>query len=108
MPSMNEGRHRHCSVATNNKLFVVGGFAGLNSEMLESFGEKFVAIKQTKLLCQKFFGVQAHVFGRKIRVFGNETRSVACYDIDKDEWSEEYCDVTKNLYNFRCAYSPVF
>ena len=108
MPSMNEGRQRHCSVATRNKLFVVGGALGLSIEMFDSFSDKFVAFKRTMLLRQPFFGVQAHVCGRKIRVFGNGTHSMACYDIDKDEWSEEHCDVTKKIHEFRCVYSPVF
>ena len=40
-----------------------------------------------------------------ITLFGN-SKTVRCYDVEKDEWSEETFDITKSLYCFSSTIIP--
>ena len=43
---------------------------------------------------------------KKIYVFQYELSILICFDTDKNEWSEESSEVTKDLHHFSCAKVP--
>ena len=43
----------------------------------------------------------------KIAIIQGNTSMIFCYDVDKDELSEESCDFTKNL-EFKCVKFPLY
>ena len=105
MPSMTSSKSRHSLVAVKNKLFVIG--CGTDTcEVFESSNKKFVAIKSqsTNYLCLN----QVISIGSKIYAFQDEKSSMFCYDVDKDEWSEESCEVTGNLIKCSCVKLPCY
>ena len=107
MPCMSEARSSHGCVAVGSKLFVIGGCIDLASEMFESVSNQFVAVKRNFIVPDEFNFVQVHSIGRKFRVFGNHRRTVWCYDVDKEEWSLDSCELTKDIGDFRCVKLPV-
>ena len=46
--------------------------------------------------------------GRKIVLFQKRRSSIICFDVDKDEWSEESCEVTKHIRYFYCVKLPCY
>ena len=46
--------------------------------------------------------------GDKILVFEENSSSVTCYDVYKNEWSEESCEVTEDLLDFSCTKLPLY
>ena len=46
--------------------------------------------------------------GNRVVVFQEARSSIICYHVDKDEWSEESCKVTKNLDEFTCVKVPLY
>ena len=43
--------------------------------------------------------------GNRIVILQN-SGTLFCYDVDKDEWSEESCEITKDLEDFSVAKLP--
>ena len=41
--------------------------------------------------------------GSKILVFQGNEESILCYDVDKNKWSEESCEVTEDLEEYSCV-----
>ena len=99
MPCMTNSRFSHSLVTLNNKLFVIGyGF-----EVFDNINKRFVDLKSS----YSFNGViKAMSIGNKIVLFQSRSSLVLFYDVIKDEWSEESCEVTKDLENFACAKLP--
>ena len=105
MPSMVGSKSEHSMVAVRNKLFAVGR---KSFEVFDSTSRKFITLK---LSLNKFKRFNSAVsIGNKICVFQNNLRnsSVFCYDINKNEWSEESCEVIYNLKMFSCLKVPSF
>ena len=98
MPSMVAARSFHSLVVVRNKLFVIG--EGLDAcEVFDKSSNKFIALK-----FPKWIGFNnALSVGNKIVIIQNESDVVDCYDVDKNEWSEESCNVTNYLENFACV-----
>ena len=95
MPSMIERRYGHSLVCVKSKLIAVGGtFLNTNCEVFDKLSYKFVALETPKFSSCL---VQAVSIGSKIFVFQNFTKVVLCYDVDKDEWSEESFKATENI-----------
>ena len=44
--------------------------------------------------------------GNKLIAIGNNSSTVLYYDVEKDEWSEETCNLTKNKSFFSCSFLP--
>ena len=103
MPNMINRKSFHNLVVVKDKLFVVG--KGTEScEVFDNVFKKFVALKpKLNITYSKCMPI-----GNKILIFQENRSSIICYNVDKDEWSEESCKVTKNLLNFTCAKLPCF
>ena len=91
MPSMIESKILHSLVVVKNKLFAIGGTRSDTCEVFDNTCRKFVAFKSPPLS----FRNKAVSVGNKILVFHNSAQSIACYNVDKEEWSEESCEATK-------------
>ena len=89
MPNMNRRRVGHSLVVVENKLFVISG--RITYEVFDKTSNKFVSLKLPKIS----FHNRAISIGKKILVIHNNAQSIACYNVDKDEWSEESCEATK-------------
>ena len=100
MPNMIDGKCGHSLVVVRNKLFVIG-YGSDTCEVFESRSNKFVALKSPPVDFVELN--KAIAIGSKILVFQNDTTTVHCYDVDKNEWSEESCEVTRNLGSFSCV-----
>ena len=112
MPNMIKRRVDHSSAAINNKLFVFGSRYGNGKETFEVFDstcKKFVIIKQKpnsfKLRLNNIAG--SFCIEGKFVLLGNWWSSTAlCYDVDKDEWSEEPFEATRNTAGYGCSLVP--
>ena len=96
----------HSLVAVKNKLFVISR-NNTNHEVFDCASKKFFVLKPHP-------DIIAHVvmncvaIGNKILMFLNQSSKVICYDVDKDEWSEESCGITKDLFNYSCVKMPEY
>ena len=101
MPNMIEERSNHSLIFVKSKLFAIGGtLSNTNCEVFDKISNMFVTFKTPKF---RSFIVTAVSIGGKIFVFQNESQVVLCYDVDKDEWTENSCKATEKI----CDYSPV-
>ena len=99
MPSMMESKSRHSAVAVRSKYYVICEHDFC--EVFDSVCNKFVALKEPNLKFRRMS--KAVSFGSKIFVFRFTQPSLVVYDVDKDEWSEELCEITKNVQCFSCT-----
>ena len=111
MPNMTEGRYYHSIVAMKNKLFVLGGCRANESESCEVFdseSKKFVFLKQklTSMVTKPHTVNNTFFIGSKIITLCENSNKICCYDVEKDEWSEETFNITKNLYDFSSTIIP--
>ena len=105
MPNMTGVKSFHSLVVVRNKLFVIG-CARDRSEIFENISKKFVGLKSPPVT---FVDVNKAIsIGSKIFVFQEYNASVLCYNVDTNEWSEESCEVTKNLQKYSCVKFPCF
>ena len=108
MPSMVRRRSHHGLAATRSKLFAVGGFQQ-QCEVFDLHSNAFALMKNTRGF--DFSGndnaSKTLSVGNKVFVFFERRNAALCYDIDKDEWTEEPCEVSKNFNYFGCAKVPV-
>ena len=95
MPNMINNHTFHSLVVVADKLFVVG--QGTEScEVFDNVCKKFVVLKHhPHIEFNKSLSI-----GKKIVIFQRKRSSIVYYDVDKDEWSEESSEVTKNLIDF--------
>ena len=102
MPQMVTGKRGPGLVVVRNKLFVVG----MESfEVFDDVCRKFVVHKSQPMSCTPV--VDAVAFGNTVRVFRRGLPdNVACYDVEKDEWSVETCQVATNLVAYSCVAVP--
>ena len=111
MPNMIKGRCCHGSVAVRNKLFVIGSYdgQGMNScEVFDSSCKKFVLLKQfpSTLTFDLSFVAKTFSIGNKLVTIGHKSSTVLYYDVEKDKWSEETLNITKNKKYFSCTFIP--
>ena len=111
MPSMIERRYGHGSVAVKNKLFVVACFNNGNGtcEVYDSACKKFVFLKQKpSSFAFSFNSIFFKTFsvGSKFIAVKSESSTAVCFDVEKDEWSEEPFEVTKTIWGFGCTVVP--
>ena len=100
MPNMTDTLYGHRLVAVKNKLFVIASYPG-TCQVFDSSCRKFISLKSPEIKAS-----QAVVIRSKIVVFEENKPAAICYDVDTNEWSEEPCEVTKNLSNFACVNVP--
>ena len=120
MPNMIESKCGHSLVVVKNKLFVIGRGTKIN-EVYDKNCKKFVALKSPQIFpSRNFVGMrsQSEIYlwlnkaisiGSKIYAVQDFKSSIFCYDVDKDEWTVDQCDiVNKNLGRFACVKVPMF
>ena len=109
MPKMVERRCCHKLTAVKNKLFVVPGFFTMTCEVFDLTCNKFVLLRPSSSHSGHFSSRgQVVSVGSKLVVFGVRTSKVLFYDFENDEWSEDSCEITKDLTGFCCGKLPQF
>ena len=103
MPSMVSGKSNHGLVVVKNKLFAMGARSE-TCEVYDNICKKFVVFESPRVKLQSYYVS----IGSKIFAFQNKQPVAICYDVDKNKWSEEKCEVTNNLINFSCVKVPWF
>ena len=103
MPVMNSGKYDHSLVVVKNKLFVISKTKD-DCEVFDNICKKFIAIKSPKLYF--FHSIEAYTIENKIFVLQDSSSKIVTYDTNKNEWSEESCEVTKNLRSFSSVKVP--
>ena len=104
MPNMNSGKSNHSLVVVMNKLFIISEREN-TCEVFDNVCKMFVTIKSPKL-SRDDTSTRAYSIGKKIFVFQNESPNFICFDTDTNEWSEESCEVTKDICLFSCVKVP--
>ena len=103
---MNFEHVRHNMIAMKNKLFVVEG----NQDIIEVFDStcnRFAVLKsKLTFSVDNECVIRSVSNGSKLVFFTTQSEIVACYDVERDEWSEEKCEVIKNLDEFSCFQVP--
>ena len=94
MPNMNSSKYEHSLVVVKHKLFVISKRED-NCEVFDNICKKFITLKSPDFKC--FFSISAFSIANKVFVLLNELSKIICYDTNKNEWSEESCQVTKNF-----------
>ena len=103
MPNMLKVNSYHNLVVVKDKLFVIGRERE-SCEVFDNVCKKFVALKpKTNITYSKCMQIVNKFF-----IFQETRSSLICYDVDKDEWSEEPCEVTKHLYDFSLTKLPQY
>ena len=103
MPDMINNHKFHSSVVVKNKLFIMDDGKN-NCEVFDNVCKKFVTLKSSYTLDLN----KAISIGNKIIVFQEFSLSVISYDVDKDKWSKESCEVTEYLELFSCVKIPQY
>ena len=103
MPNTVKHLSFHSLVVVKDKLFVIG--RGIEScEVFDNACKKFVVLKhQPSIYYHRSVSI-----GSRILIFQEKKSSIVCYNVDKDEWSEESCEVTKYLEDFSCVKIPLY
>ena len=105
MPSMNTAKFVHSLVVVKNKkLFVIANTA-YDSEVFDNICKKFIRIKSSYQF--RIFSTSSCSIENKIYVFQEEFSDLICYDTDKNEWSKEPCEVTRNYRSFSSVKVPI-
>ena len=109
MPSMINERYGHKSVAIKNKLYMIGGFTK-TSEVYDSTCKKFVLLKLPDECFSSYLDFPLAVFsiGNKLVVFQRRKSFSLVYDAENDTWSEEPCEVSRNLSSYNCVKVPQY
>ena len=103
MPNMNSGKYDHSLVVVKKKLFVISKRED-NCEVFDNICKKFVTIKSPQFDLSS--RIRAHSIENKIFALQDKCSKIVTYDTDKNEWSEESCENTKNLLWFSCVKVP--
>ena len=112
MPNMINRTYAHSMVALKSKLLVIKN-ATNNSEVFDSTCKHFVALKFNldPLNVVIYFNLLKKVVkvGNKIFVFNDGSSTpVICYDVEKNLWSVDSSEVTRNLDDFSIVNIPSF
>ena len=103
MPNMINKCSYHSLVAVRNKLFVIDSIID-TCEVFESCTNTFVALKLPLFTSRSY--MQFISVDNTIIFFQERSYLAYLYDVDKDEWSEESCELTENLSKFCCVKMP--
>ena len=105
MPNMIHRQDCHRLLVVKSKLFVIGNGAD-NCEVFDKKNKVFVAIKSPPALIDECN--PAISIGNKILVFLENTPTIFCYDVDRNEWSEEPCEGAEHQSVFYCVKLPMY
>ena len=103
MPKMNSGKYIHSLVVVKNKLFVISKEKN-SCEVFDNFCKKFITIKSPEfkyLSSRRAFSIENKIFALQ-----DDSSKIITYDTNKNEWSEESCEVTNSLQYFSCVKVP--
>ena len=75
-----------------------------NCEVFDNICKKFTTINSPEFRC--FTPISAYSIANKIFVFKENSSKTIYYDTNKNEWSEESCEVTKNIRWFSSVKVP--
>ena len=111
MPNMIERRRGHSSVAIKNKLFVIGSCNNNKTETCEVFDSNsktfmYLKKKPTPSTFSLDRATKSFSIGNKIIILRSWSPTALCYDVEKDEFSEEPFEVSKGLNGFSCTVVP--
>ena len=101
MPSMNYGKYLHSLVVCKNKLFAISQNVR-TFEVFDNTSKNFVILSLPKFK----YSFKVISIENKIVFLENYQNKICFYDVDKNEWSEKPCEVTKNLQSFSCLKIP--
>ena len=107
MPAMVKRRHGHNLVVAEGKLFAIGYNEydeELFCEVFDNISKTFVAFTHP---CE-VYGSTAFSVGSKIFVFPDTSSEVIVYDVNKDEWSMQPCELTNNSWMRFCVKLPFY
>ena len=109
MPNMVEERSSHKSVAIKNRLYIIGG-STKTSEVYDSTCKKFALLKSSDNCFSHHLNFPRAVIsiGNKLVVFQRIKGTSFIYDEENDTWSEEPCEVSKNLSSYSSAKVPQY
>ena len=106
MASMVDARYYHSQVTVKNKLFIIGSERE-SCEVFDVNCGKFELISDPKRsLRSEFPTFQVVSIGDKIVVYDYRVHYFSCYDVEKDEWTEEAFELSKKLNGFVCVKVP--
>ena len=103
MPNMNSGKYDHSLVVVNNNLFVISKRED-GCEMFDNICKKFVTIKSPQFDLSS--RIRVYSIKNTIFVLQDDSSKIITYDTNKNEWSEESCEVTKNIRGFSSVKVP--
>ena len=104
LPNMRNSHSNHSLVTVKNKLFVIDDVTN-TCEVFDNICKKFISLKSP----YGYFNLnKAMSIGNRIVVFLHERSSIVCYDVEKDEWSAESCEITKYIDDFSCTKIPCY
>ena len=88
---------------------MVGGFTK-TSEVYDSNCKKFVLLKLPIYCFSRHLDYPIAVIsiGNKLIVFQRTTKTFLIYDVENDTWSEEPCEVSRNLSSYNCVKVPQY
>ena len=101
MPNTINRHDAHSLVVVKDKLFVIGHEIDC-CEVFDKVCMKFVSLKHPPSIDYN----KSVPIGNKIFAFQDFSSSVISYNVDKDEWSEESCELTNCIQLFSCAKLP--
>ena len=94
---MNSGKYNHSLVVVKNKLFVISKRED-DCEVFDNICKNFISIKSPKFISISI--ISAFSIENKIYAFQDLSSKIHSYDINRNEWSEDSCEVIKNTYHF--------
>ena len=104
MPDTNNSRTNHSLVVASGKLFVIDSlFEGC--EVLDRASNKFVMANNIPRFLNESAAVQV---ANKIYIFSPLMEKFGCYDVEKDEYAYEKCDLTLIIWEFSCLKLPCY
>ena len=88
-------------VALKDKFFVI---AENVCEVFDNASKRFVVLRQP----HSFLINEAVLIGDKIMISENYASYLVYYNVEKDEWSEDFFETTQDLRDFACAKIPCY
>ena len=98
-PGMCLRRFQHKAVASDNKLFVLGGTRRFSSEVYDSVSNVFTLMMKTPTTSRRIPHLQTVLIYKKIYVFLNR-RKIFVYDIDGETWSKLESPLSQQIRRF--------
>ena len=101
LPNMNSSKGSHSLVVVKIKLFVISQTT-YSFEVFDNICKRFITLNPPNLNC---YSISTSI-GNRIYIFKEEDSKLISYDVDKNEWLEESCEVTENLKEFSVVKVP--